>query len=677
MKLSTLSTIFLLSLFLSFFTPLLSNASTLSISPSSGTFSVGSTFNVSLLLDTKGKSINALQVFLSYPTDKLQIVSPSVGQSIIGVWTVSPKFNNSTGILDLRGGIPGGITASSGLLTNITFRVKAVGQAVIKYTDGSRVFLDDGKATDDLSQTNSAVYQFKLPPPQGPVVVSETHPDQSMWYSNSTATLLFANESAGVEGYSYIINDDPTTVPDNISEGIKQSVSYSGLSEGLHYFHIKSLRDGVWGGVTHFAIQVDTTPPAEFSLEILPSSRTSSTKPVVQFSTTDASSGFDHYELKLEPLGGEAVTSALSDKSKSFFIETSSPFIPDPLAIGSYNVVVRAYDKAGNLREVTNHLTITTPWFTFIGDKGLQIKNWFAISWVWVWASLGILLLILLYAAYRVWKWRHVVTRVHEEKKLPQEVEEQLAELKSYREKYGLKAVVMFFAIMTVLSFHSVKADTVTVAPPLITDLSRNISNKEIFYVGGKTNRINQDVVIYFQNLSTGETTGQTVGSDDNGDWFYRHSGFLSAGEYLLWAQSKDGDLLSPPSPQEQMTVKRTAIQFGSNRLSYETIYFIVIILLLIAIGMLVFFITYHYYHGRKKHKNFLREVREAEESIRRGFAVLRRDIEAELELVRKAATGETLSIEDKHKEAQLLQDLNLVQKRIGKEIWELKKESW
>jgi Cohesin domain len=132
--------------------PLVSSASTLSISPAAGSFSVGSTFNVSLLLDTKGKSINALQAFISFPADKLQVVSPSVGQSIIGVWTVSPKFNNNTGTLDLRGGIPGGIVASSGVLTNITFRVKSVGEAIIKYTDGSRVFLDDGFGTKTMKQ---------------------------------------------------------------------------------------------------------------------------------------------------------------------------------------------------------------------------------------------------------------------------------------------------------------------------------------------------------------------------------------------------------------------------------------------------------------------------------------------------------------------------------------------
>ena len=167
------------------------------------------------------------------------------------------------------------------------------------------------------------------------------------------------------------------------------------------------------------------------------------------------------------------------------------------------------------------------------------------------------------------------------------------------------------------------------------------------------------------------------VVSDNNGDWFYRHTGFLSSGDYLLWAQAKSGDQLSPPGPQEKMMVRHNAIQFGSNRLSYETIYFFVIFVLLFVVFCLIGFIFYHFYHGRTKHKEFKREVREAEESIRRGFAILRRDIEAELIILRQANLTEPLSIYEKEKEALLLHDLNVVQKKIGKEIWELKKESW
>src|SRR3989344_2211164 len=293
-------TIFFLGiLFVFLFSPKIGQAATLLLSPSSGTFSIGSTFNVSILLDTEEESINALEVSLSFPPDMLQIVSPSTGQSIIGVWTANPKFDNINGRIELQGGVPGGITSSKSLISTVTFRVKSVGEGLVKFLDKSKVLLNNGLGTNVLNETDNAVFRFKLPPPAGPIVISDTNPDQATWYSNKTVSLQFINETSGVEGYSYILSDNPTTNPDDINEGKKNSVSYTNLADGIHYFHIKSLRAGVWGGTTHFAIKVDATPPADFIIDIAPSIRTASKLPIIQFMTTDVLSGIDHYELKL------------------------------------------------------------------------------------------------------------------------------------------------------------------------------------------------------------------------------------------------------------------------------------------------------------------------------------------------------------------------------------------
>ncbi len=540
---------------------------------------------------------------------------------------------------------------------------------MIKFSPKSRVLLNDGLATDSLTGTSSALYQLKLPPPQGPLVFSDTHPDQSVWYPNNSTVLRFVSSNA-VEGYSYILSNDPATIPDNISEGIRTSVEYNNLADGIHYFHIKSLRDQVWGGTTHFAFKVDTTPPADFPMEILPSARTTSQKPVFQFTTTDLSSGMDHYEIRLEPLSPDAVKVYSNDES--FFIEATSPFIPSTLALGSYDVTVRAYDKAGNYREVSKRLEITTPIFSFIGSTGIQIKN-ITLQWKWVWIISILILLALLFVAYKVFNWHNLVHIHNQEKKLPQDIEAKLEELKKYREKYGVAALILLFAMMSMFSFHRVNAETLEFTPPLITSFSKDISNKEIFYAGGKTGTANDIVILYLQNLLTGETISENVQSDKNGDWFYRHDTFLSPGDYLIWTQSKRGEELSPPSPQTKMTVKQTAIQFGANRLSYETIYLLLVIILLLVLAGIIIFILYHVYHGRRKHREFQRLIREADESVRRGFAVLKRDIEAEIGIVRKALP---LSSEDKEKELRLLGDLNAISKHIGKEIWDIRQGS-
>jgi uncharacterized protein (DUF58 family) len=165
------------------------SAATLSVSPASGTFTVGDTINVSVLLDTQGQTINAVQSSLSFPPDKLQLVSPSTGQSIIQIYTTPPRVNNQTGRVDIAGGIPGGINVKAGLVSTLVFRIKAPGPAAIHFTDQSRALLNDGAGTEALSNTINASYQLVLPPPSGPVVTSETHPDQNTWYDKSTAIL--------------------------------------------------------------------------------------------------------------------------------------------------------------------------------------------------------------------------------------------------------------------------------------------------------------------------------------------------------------------------------------------------------------------------------------------------------------------------------------------------------
>ena len=650
--------------------PTLVGAASLSIGPATGAFTVGSTFDISLFLNTDGSSINALELFLKFPPEKLQIVSPSIGKSIVGVWIAQPQFDNLTGNVRLQGGIPGGIATSRGLITTITFRVKSVGQALVQFLDDSKVLLNDGLGTNSLSNVSNAVYQLILPPPAGPIVVSETHPNQSNWYSSGSVIFRWESIAPAIDEFSYVLDSDPITIPDNISEGKKMSVVYGNVGDGNNYFHIKSFRNGIWGGTTHFSVRIDTTPPALFPVKVIPSRRTTQNQPIIEFRTTDAASGVDRYELKIVPLS--VAGAAVAELSPQFFIEAESPYVSPPLTLGAYDVIVRAYDKAQNRQEVVEHLKIVTPIFQFIGDKGFLVNRVFTIPWIFVFVFGIFTVLVLGFMARRILRWREHALIAEKEKRLPGEVRRQLEELKKYRAKYGTKMLIALFVFLSFIVCGSVEAESKEFSPPLITTVSQDISNEEIFYVGGETNIRNATIIVYLQNLETGETTSQRLESDNNGEWFYRHDGFLSPGNYLLWTQGSFGEKASPPSAQIQISVKQTAIQFGANRLSYEAIYLAIVIVFLIIILGLIIYIIFHFYHGSKKHKEVQKQAREAEESVRRGFAVLRRDIEAELAVIRKVKLNKTLSEEEKNAETQLSKDLTAVQQYIGKEIWDI-----
>jgi hypothetical protein len=642
------------------FVPLFAGAATLSIEPASGTFVVGSTFNASVFLNTEDEAINAVDVNISFPPDKLQVVSASTGFSIIKTWVANPDYDNREGKIDFQGGIPSGIYAQKGLISTVTFRVKSVGSALVRILDTSDVLLHDGKGTSALKDSSNGLYNLILPPPAGPVVVSETHPDQQKWYSSSNVVLKWSNLEE-VEGYSYVLNDEPTEIPDNISEGIKENVIYKELSSGNHYFHIKALRNGVWGGVTHFALNIDSEPPAGFVVEISPSRITTEKNPIVRFETTDALSGIRHYEYKIINLNPVAVAAA---GNQNFFIEFNGQQVLS-LDRGKYDIIGRAYDNAGNIREATERLEIVTP-------VGKVLKSG------WVWAGGLVLLVILGAGSYFSHRWHNEINK-KKKRKIPPHVKEKLEELKKYRKKYGKLAVLLLLAgslgLALVGPVNVFAEEEMQVSPPYITTVSRNISNEDIFYIGGKTDAAETEVVIYLQNLETGETQSQRVVSNKKRDWFYRHPTFLSTGNYLLWAQSRLGEAQSPPSPQFEMKVTPTAIQFGSSRFSFETIYLIFAIVLLIAVIGLSVFIAAHSSEARRKHKEFMKELREAEESVRRGFAVIRRDVELELAALKRAKPKSQAAMKEaKEKEEELMRDLRSIESQIGKEIWDIER---
>lgn len=661
---------FLLAITIFFGFTKVTSAATLSVSPTAGTFTLGSIFDVSILLDSQGEEINAVSAILKYPPDKLQLVSPSTGKSIISIWTSLPSFDNAKGEIKLQGVIPGGINVESGLVTKLTFRATGIGNSLLKFTDDSQVLLHDGIGTDSLEQVQNGIYKIILPPPAGPIVASESHPNEGQWYSNPAVILKWIVEEE-VQAYSYVLNKEPIDIPDNTPEDYKNSLLYKNIGNGVHYFHIKAMRDDVWGGITHFVLNIDTEPPAEFPIEITPSARTTHRRPMIRYNTTDSLSGLDYYKMKIIPLSA-GIAQAAVRREQQFFIEVEEQYVPSDLELGSYDIIVRAYDKAGNYQEVVQNLKIVSPIFKLVADKGLQISSLGILPWVWVWVIVGLLLVLASFIAWWFRKWHHQTEAKKTTKKLPDDVSKQLEELRTYRKRYGKILFLFLFIGSTFFYGLSAQAQDIKINPPLITTISENFSNKEIFYIGGKTDAAEMKVIIYLQDLNDGTTISETTISDKLGDWFYSHDTFLASGSYLLWVQSGIGDILSPPSPQVQMTVSPTAIQFGSSRLSYETVYLLILIVVfLILLGLIVYTI-YHAYHGRKKHRLLMKEVREAEESVRRGFAVLRRDIEAELVVIKKVKLSKEISAEEKEKEEQLLKDLTDVEKYISKEVWDI-----
>lgn len=658
------------AVFFVFSLPKAKAAASIYVAPPSGTFTLGNTFTVSIYVNTGGQSINALETNLTFPPDKLQVVSPTAGKSFIQVWVAQPSYSNLDGTIKFQGTIPTpGINTEAGLISTVTFRVKSIGTAALKILDSSRVLLNDGLGTDVLGQTTDGIYYLTLPLPQGPIVTSRTNPDQEKWYNVKTVSLEWT-APLDIEGYSYILDQDPAGEPDNISEGFKTRVAYNNLADGAYYFHIKSLRQGAWGGVTDYIIRVDNTPPAAFKINFSPGSRTSNHRPIVDFVTTDATAGVDHYELKLISL--DLPAALVGQNNTPFFIEASSPYAR-ALGEGRYDVIVRAYDGAGNYYQAEGRLAITKPFLDIIS----------VLPWPYVGILAAILLALLIYTSGWIWRRHRQIEEylVHGVLRHPF-VAGRLKELKEKQKEYGGGKSLMIILMLLALGFgifaqRPARAaqdsiSNVQLEPPVVTLFPKSISNDEILYIGGRAGAPQAQVLIYLQNIGTGSTLNQAAVTDKTGAWFYSFPQFLEAGHYIAWTQFKIANDTSPPSSKLDLFVAPTAIQIGGLRLGYEDFYFVLFFVFAIAFFGLLAFVFYHGYHFRKKNRRLGQAIREAEDSIRRGFAVLRRDIELELDIIRRAKLKKELSAEEKLREEKLLKDFEAISRYISKEVWDI-----
>lgn len=377
-------------------------AANLRLSPGSGNFLVGSTFDLSIILDTKGAPINLTEVELFFPPDKLQITSPSVGKSIIEFWPTPPVFSNQEGRLYFAGGSPSpGINTSEGVVLTLTFRVISTGEAEARFGGRTSVLANDGKGTEVLNQASSAFFRLSFPPPLGPAISSPTHPDQERWYKDNHPVFIWP-KGEGAEAYSFKIDRDPAGIPNTVADSAEATASFTDLENGIWYFHLREKARGVWGGASAYVVKIDNEAPASFRINISPGARTSNQSPILRFFTTDALSGLDRFEMKIIPLSPVETTEAL-------FFRTDSPYRATNLKPGRYQIIVRAFDKAGNARDETTTVNIISPFLAFINPEGIDLVFIF-VSWFWVILISGIILLVFLLIVSRFWlKNRHYI----------------------------------------------------------------------------------------------------------------------------------------------------------------------------------------------------------------------------------------------------------------------------
>lgn len=344
----------------------------LSLEPRSGSFKVKESFEVKLNVDTAGIPINASEATIYFPADKLEVTAISKDDSIFTFWTEEPQFSNSEGKILFSGGLPHPGFNGTGRIFTIKFAAKNTGAVYLSFDDAC-VLADDGQGTGILKFLREAKYLVIQPGPASsePRIFSPTHPNVGEWYDNNSPKLEWGL-NPDIEGVSFVLSQDADESPDAVSEGRVPFITYEDIPDGIWYFVLKFKYGNRWTETNRYQIQVDTSPPHPFELVIDNGGDATNPQPDVYFESDDDVSGIASYKVRV---GEQKFFDLMPAQVGLFSVPLQKP--------GSYKVVVRAADRAGNNTQAKTFLTIApldTPQVNIWPEKYISGEDIFYIE---------------------------------------------------------------------------------------------------------------------------------------------------------------------------------------------------------------------------------------------------------------------------------------------------------
>ncbi|HDQ16672.1 MAG TPA: hypothetical protein ENN31_00950 [Candidatus Vogelbacteria bacterium] len=325
-------------------------AATLQFSPASGNYNTGATFSVGILVSSPTQAMNAASGAISFPTDKLEVVSISKAGSIFNLWVQEPTFSNTAGTINFEGIIfTPGFTGNNGRLLTINFRTKSPGIATLRMISGS-VLANDGQGTNILTAMSNASFNIvpleRIEPEETPVssvtslkidINSPTHPNPEKWYS-SNKVIFNWQLASDITSIRTLLSRSAEAVPSVTYTPPISSKELENIADGIWYFALRGQNDAGWGEISRFKIQIDTAKPQELIIKEI--EREDLTDPRVKFvfEAKDKTSGISHYEVKINDSKWQRLKEGQSEYENIF-----SP--------GRKKITVSVFDKAGNYLE--------------------------------------------------------------------------------------------------------------------------------------------------------------------------------------------------------------------------------------------------------------------------------------------------------------------------------------
>ena len=329
------------------------SGASLYLSPSANSSKIGQSFTATVFLSSAEQAMNAAQGTISFPADKLSVTSISKSGSVVSLWTQEPSFSNSAGTINFEGIVLNpGFTGLAGKMISINFTTKAVGDAIVGFSSGS-ILANDGMGTSILASFGNARFNIesgasvptspvsttpvssaKTPP--APMIYSSTHSDPNKWYNNKNPKFSWS-VTKDITGVSFLINDQPSSNPGSVSDGLILEKQFEDIGDVVGYFHLRLRNARGWGVISHFKFNIDTEAPVDFIMDFSSKEEILEDGLKIKFSVSDNLSGISYFEVKID--NDEAIV--FPDKElKIYDLPVLNP--------GKHTIAVKAFDNAGN-----------------------------------------------------------------------------------------------------------------------------------------------------------------------------------------------------------------------------------------------------------------------------------------------------------------------------------------
>jgi hypothetical protein len=356
------------------------HAANVAISPNTGTYSQGQSFTVTIQTNPQGDSVNAVEAKLSFDNTKLSVISVAKTGSVFSLWTTEPTFSNSAGTIDFGGGSPTPFSSLSNLVT-VTFRATSEGTANVSVSSAS-VLAADGLGTDVYTSPQNATFTIgaaeetePIPtepdtptkedvendnetitfgdPPRAPEAGSTVFLDPDTWYNTKIGVFTW-DVPFDVDAIALDVSTSSDYEPETVHKPPIESISLNEefLTDGIQYLTLQYKNQVDWGAILHRKIMIDTIPPEPFSIQV----RAANSKtdfPLLTFEADDTTSGIDRYELQI--VGEGEPIEVTPDEARL-------GYLLGELEDGTYTVIVKAFDMAGNMTETSVPVLITAGW---------------------------------------------------------------------------------------------------------------------------------------------------------------------------------------------------------------------------------------------------------------------------------------------------------------------------